>query len=155
MAQSKQLTRLEPWHHDLIDWWIANPRGSGCEAAARFDVSEVWISIVKHSAIFQAEFKRRRERLSRTIEDDVRCGATALVEVSLDTMQERLDRDRDTIPLNQLVQMIKMAAKLLGLGGRNSMLPERAPSVEITIDPEALVEARERHLARMQDAEER
>jgi hypothetical protein len=68
-------------------------------------------------------------------------------------MQERLDRDRDTIPLNQLVQMIKMAAKLLGLGGRNSMLPEPAPPVEFTIDPEALTEARERHLARIQDAE--
>jgi len=26
MAKSKQLTRLEPWHHDLIDWWIANRR---------------------------------------------------------------------------------------------------------------------------------
>jgi hypothetical protein len=70
-------------------------------------------------------------------------------------MQERLERNRDTIPLNQLVQMIKMAAKLLGLGGRNSMLPECTRPVEITIDPEALVEARERHLARMQDAEER
>ncbi len=157
MAQSKQLTRLEPWHHDLIDWWIANPRVSGREAAQHFDASPVWISIVKHSAIFQAEFQRRRERLSRTIEDDVRCGATALVEVSLDTMQERLDRDRDTIPLNQLVQMIKMAAKLLGLGGRNSMLPEPAPPVEFTIDPEVLAEARERarQVARMREAEEK
>jgi len=65
MAQSKQLTRLEPWHHDLIDWWIANPRATGKEAAVQFGVSAVWISLVKHSPIFQAEFKRRRERLSR------------------------------------------------------------------------------------------
>ncbi len=25
MARSKQLTRLEPWHHDLIRWMLQNP----------------------------------------------------------------------------------------------------------------------------------
>ena len=60
MAQSKQLTRLDPWHHDLIDSMLANPEMTGREAAAQFGVSPVWISIIKNSEVFRVEFERRR-----------------------------------------------------------------------------------------------
>ncbi len=67
MAQSKQLTRLQPWHHQLIDWWIAHPRPSGREAAAHFGKSEAWISRVQNSPIFRAEFEKRCERISQVV----------------------------------------------------------------------------------------
>ena len=110
MAQSKQIKRLQAWHYDLIDLMIANPRLSGREAAAHFGVSPVWISIVKNSPIFQAEFNRRRERISQNVEDRIVGGATALTEMSLDIMAERIYRDRDTISLGQVAQVTKTAA---------------------------------------------
>lgn len=144
MAKSKQLTRLEPWHHDLIDWWIANSRASGRAAAAHFDVSPLWISIVKHSPIFQEESRRRRERLSRAVEDQLRERATALAEESLDVMQERLERDRETVPLRQVAQVTKTAAQLLGLVGRGAVLQPQGQVVQLSVDPVVLTEARER-----------
>ena len=147
MAQSKQLTRLEAWHCDLIDLMIANPRLSGRAAATHFGVSPVWISIIKNLPIFQAEFNRRRERISQDVEDRIVGGATALTEMSLDIMAERIDRDRDTISLGQVAQVTKTAAKILGLGGRNAPPPSSARPAEVKIvpvDPEVLAEARER-----------
>ncbi len=67
MARSKQLQRLEPWHHDLIDWMLQNSAASGRECAEQFGVSAVWISIVKNSEVFRAEFERRREMISQAV----------------------------------------------------------------------------------------
>ena len=78
MARSKQLQRLEPWHHDLIDWMFQNPAASGREAAAQFGVSAVWISIVKNSSVFCTEFERRREMISQAVATDIIGRATAL-----------------------------------------------------------------------------
>ena len=95
MAISKQLKRLEPWHHQLIDWLLANPRKSGCDAADHFDVSPVWISIVKNSPVFLAEFERRREMISRSVEVDIGLRATALANSALDEMTERIGHPAD------------------------------------------------------------
>ncbi len=46
MARSKQLKRLEPWHHYLIDWMLANPERSGREAAAQFKLKSDIATVV-------------------------------------------------------------------------------------------------------------
>ncbi len=93
MARSKQLTRLEPWHHDLIDWMLQNPAASGREAAAHFGVSPTWISIVKNSEVFRAELARRRETISRAVATDIVGRAGALAELSLDVLHERIEKE--------------------------------------------------------------
>ncbi len=146
MARSKQLTRLEPWHHDLIDSMLANPERSGREAAAHFGVSPVWISIVKNSEVFRAEFERRREMISQAVAADIVGRATALAELSLDTMTERFERDRDSMPMRELIDGAAMALKALGFGaGKRS--PSGASSVKVQVnmvDRELLERARER-----------
>ena len=139
MAQSKQLTRLHPWHHQLIDWWIANPRPSGREAAAHFGKSEAWISLVKNSPIFRAEFEKRRERISQTFEDRIVGKATAVAEISLEMMSERLERDYDTMPLGQVIKTVAFATKMLGYGPGKPLTPSTAP-VQVQINAEVLAE---------------
>ncbi len=116
MAHSKQLTRLEPWHHDLIGWMLQNPAASGRDAAAHFGVTPVWISIVKHSPVFRAEFDRRREMISQAITADIVGRATALAELSLDTLNERIERDRDSMPLGQVRDTAELMLRMLGYG---------------------------------------
>ena len=84
MARSKQLTRLELWHHDLIGWMLQNPAASGRDAAAHFGMTPVWISIVKHSPVFRAEFDRCREMISQAVTADIAEQASSLAELSLD-----------------------------------------------------------------------
>ena len=146
MARSKQLKRLEPWHHQLIDWMLAHPDASGRECAAHFGKSPVWISIVKHSEIFGAEFKRRREMVSKAVTADIAGQATALAEMSLDLMSERIERDRDHIPLRQVRDVAAMALKFLGYGGRRERSgPPAQVNVDLSaIDADVLAAAREK-----------
>ncbi len=116
MARSKQLTRLEPWHHDLVGWMLQNPAASGREVAAHFGVTPVWISIVKHSPVFRAEFDRRREMISQAITADFVGRATALAELSLDTLNERIERDRASMPLGQVRDTAELMLRMLGYG---------------------------------------
>ena len=158
MARSKQLKRLEPWHYDLIDLMIATPRLAGREAAAHFGVSPVWISIVKNSPIFRAEFERRRERMSVAVETDIAGWVTALANLSLGTMNERIKRDPRTIPTRDLIKSARIALDFLGYGRRNASPPDPSPvDVRVIVaDPELLERAREklRRFNRMQDEAE-
>lgn len=86
MARSKRFKRLEPWHHRLIDWLLANPEKPGRAAAEHFGVSPVWISIVKNSPVFRTEFDWRREIISRSVTADIAEQATALADLTLDVM---------------------------------------------------------------------
>ena len=138
---------------------IADPRLSGREAAARFGVSPVWISIVKNSPIFRAEFEKRRERICQTFEERIVGKATAVAELSLEIMSERIERDGDIMPLGQLIKSTSFAAKLLGYGPGKGLGPGAAPvQVQINaVGPEVLAEAREkmRQLDKARDAEEK
>ncbi len=116
MARSKQLQRLEPWHHDLIDSMLANPERSGREAAAHFGVSPVWISIVKNSEVFRVEFERRREALSQTVTADIADRVTMLAKLSLDVLKERIEQDRGSVSVREVRETAKLVLKMLGYG---------------------------------------
>ena len=118
MARSKQLTRLEPWHHDLIDWLLQNSGASGRQMAVHFGVSPTWISIVKHSEVFRAELERRREKISQAVATDIIGRAGALAELSLDVLYERIEKHGDTMSLRQLRDTTAMTLKALGYGVR-------------------------------------
>jgi hypothetical protein len=115
MAKSKQLTRLENWHHDLIDWMMANPRASGLEAARHFGVSPAWISIVKHSEIFKAEQVRRRQAIEASLDERVIVAA----EIALEALSDRMAEDGQTMRVRDLGRLAELALKAAGVpGGR-------------------------------------
>ena len=114
MARTKQIKRLEDWHHQLIDLLLAHPEKSGREVAKHFGVSAVWISIVKNSPIFRAEYERRREMISRAVAADISAQATALTNLSLGIMTERIVRGGDDVSSRELVDAAAMGLKVLG-----------------------------------------
>ena len=158
MSRSKQLTRLEPWHHDLIGWMLQNPAASGRDAAAHFGVTPIWISIVKHSPVFRAEFDRRREMISQAVAADIAEQASSLAELSLDVLAKRIERNRDTMPLGEVRDTAAMALKALGFGAGKAP-PPGASTVNVqvnVVDRELLERAREkmRQLSRARDEDE-
>ncbi len=84
---------------------------------------------------------RREIRVSQTVEDRIAGKATALAELSLDTMSERLERDGDTMPLGQVIKTVAFATKLLGYGPGKPLTPGAAP-VQVQINAEVLAEER-------------
>ncbi len=115
MASSKQLQRLLPWHGQLIDWLLTNPQKSGQEAAEKFGMSSVWISIVKNSPVFSAELERRREKISRSVEFDIAARAAPVANSALDLLSDRLQREgKEKMTLGELCETAEMALKMLG-----------------------------------------
>ena len=127
MARSKQLKRLEHWHHRLIDVLLAHPEKSGRQVAAHFGVSAVWISIVKNSPIFRAEFERRREMISRTVEADIATEATAVAKLSLAELRERIARGGDDVSWRELLDAATMGLKMLGYPERRTEVGSPGP----------------------------
>lgn len=84
---------------------------------------------------------RREIRVSQTVEDRIAGKATALAELSLDTMSERLERDGDTMPLGQVIKTVAFATKLLGYGPGKPLTPGATP-VQVQINAEVLAEER-------------
>lgn len=143
MAQSKQLKRLEPWHHDLADFLLVHPQASLAECAARFDKSEVFISIVKHSDVFRAVYEPRRESISDAVEAGVVARASNLALKAFEIMAERLERNRETMPLREVRDTAELALKTLGYLQRGAA--EAPVTVNIAqVDARVLAAARER-----------
>ena len=118
-----------------------SPAASGRDAAAHFDVTPVWISIVKHSPVFRAEFDRRRERISVAVEVDIVDRATALAELSLNVLSARIEQSGDTMPLRALIDTTAMALKALGFGPGKTPSPV---SVQVNVaDPKLMERALE------------
>jgi hypothetical protein len=114
MAQSKQLKRLMPWHHRLIDWMLLNPQASNGDIAQQFGKSPVWISLILNSPVFRAELDRRSDMLSHSIAERLCQGATALANHSLEELSERLDRDRNTMHVADVRETAALALQYLG-----------------------------------------
>ncbi len=143
MARSKQLQRLDPWNHDLIDWMLQNPTASGRGAAVQFGVSPIWISIIKHSDIFERELERRREALSQAVTFGIADRVTALAKLTLDVLEERIGRNPESISLRELRETAKLVLKMLGYGApRHNDGP--AVNINIGVDARTLAEARQR-----------
>ena len=114
MAASKQLQRLKPWHYRLIDWMLANPTVPQHKCAKHFNVSPVWMSLIVNSPIFITEFQRRSERLSHAVATDVAGAATKLANLALDTAMEKLEHERDTMPIGEIWDCVAMSMHYLG-----------------------------------------
>jgi hypothetical protein len=141
MARSKQLKRLEPWHHRLIDEMLACPGRSGREYAALFGVSPVWISIVKNSSVFQTELERRREKLSKSVADEIVERAALVAELSLDVLKERIEQNGDDVTMKELTNTVAMTLKMLGYPRTKA---RGDTSVTVSVDADDLVAARAR-----------
>ena len=156
MARTKQLKRLEHWHHQLIDLLLTHPEKSGREVAAHFGVSAVWISIVKNSPVFRAEFERRREMISRSVEAGIAERATALANLTLDVMTDRIEREGGDMPLSELCNAAEMGLKMLGFGAPRGRGVSPSPATVNVghVDANLLEAAREKMRKRSRMLEE-
>lgn len=151
MSNTQLKNGLRAWHEELLEYTIANPRASLQEAALFFNVTISWLSIVKNSDAFKEMWaKRRPEHFSR-ISAGVSERITALAEVSLDALTNRVEKDvrEGTATIGSLRESADLALKAMGFGnkGVNSPLVIGQTNVQNTtnvfVDKDTLARARE------------
>ena len=110
--------KMNDWYKALSDFMIAQPQARAYEVAEFFQVSEAWLSQVKNSDAFKQYHQARRDDHFSRISAGVGEKLTAVAETSLDEIQDRLETQRDALPINTLHDISKMALGALGFGGR-------------------------------------
>jgi len=153
MTATQLKNGIRAWHFELMEWTIANPRGSLQEASLFFNVSISWISIVKNSDAYKELWaKHRPEHFSR-VSAGVSERITALAEVSLDALTNRIEKDvRDnTATVGQLRESADLALRAMGFGNKGINVPLSQVNVQNThsntmnvfVDKDTLARARE------------
>lgn len=117
MAQSKQISRAEPWHDKLMEWLILHPERSRRECAEEFEVSYCWLSMVINSDLFREKLALRQEKHAEFISRSVVDQAQALAEQSMDVLSDRLETGRAALPIGEIREIASLALRTLGLGG--------------------------------------
>lgn len=149
MSATQLKNGLRAWHEELLEYTLANPRASLQEAALFFNVTVSWLSIVKNSDAFKEMWaKRRPEHFSR-ISAGVSERITALAEVSLDALTNRIEKDvrEGNATVATLRESADLALKAMGFGNKGNTSPLVQTNVQNTtnvfVDRDTLARARE------------
>lgn len=131
MAESLQLHKVsKPWHEALAEYFILYPERTMTQAAADFNVSLPWLSLVKNSDAFQDYYQaRRREHfndVSRALaESKIEDKLRSVADMSLDAIADRVAEHVQKVPtrelsLEALQTSAQLALKALGFGAKAS-----------------------------------
>ncbi len=144
MAQSVQIKSVRPWHEQIVDWMLQNPHLTQGQCALYFDKTEAWLSSVINSDLFR-EYKSRRftqhhENVSHSVIEHV----SGLAGLSLEVLRERIQDERDDIPLGIVLDSATLMLKSMGYGPKPTAA---APAATIHLNvngasAEVLAEAR-------------
>lgn len=148
IMSATQIKQVRAWHEELIEWTLANPRGSLQEAALFFGATVSWISIVKNSDAFKELYAKRRQEHFDRVSIGVGERITALAEVTIDALTVKMEKNiqADTATIDQLKEVGDMALKALGFGAKgNTNVQIHAPSTtqNVFVDKATLERARE------------
>lgn len=148
MSATQLKMGVRAWHHELVEFMIANPRANLQETALYFDASVSWISIVKNSDAFKELWNKRRNEHFSTVSAGISERVTALAEVTVDALTTRMEKEikADTATIDQLKEVGDMALKALGFGAKHSpgiQLNQQNNNTTIFVDKSTLERARE------------
>lgn len=136
------IKRTNWWHEQIVDWELMNPSAKLYDCAQHFGKTEAWLSTVRNSDAYR-EFRARRiaehqNMVSETVIEKVE----GLAALTLDTLHDRIEREKDDISLGFVRETAETALKALGYGARGTAAP--APVVQINVvSAESLSRARE------------
>ena len=135
-----------PRHEAIVDWEILNPGRTQRECAKELGMTEVHISVIRHSDAFIAYRHNRLAAHHGNVSDTVVGKTEGLAKLSLDILSERFEAERAKVPLGGVKDTCEMALKALGFGGASNA-PKSAGNVVNLIlgaSSEQLASAREK-----------
>lgn len=116
----KSTRKMRWWYEALADYMLAHPSATQNEIAAYFGRAVSTISTVINTDAFKAYLRVRRADYQGTLHEAVNTKLLNVAERSLDAILDKLDKKRDTIPLDVLNRTTENALKALGFGAANS-----------------------------------
>ena len=137
-----RVQKVNWWHEQIVLWELQNPDGKLGECAAHFGVTQNWLSVVRYSDAFQAYRGRVMAAHRGAVSESVIEKAERVTKLSLDVLSERIEKDRDAVPLEMVRKTAETGLKALGYGGASES--KTAVQVNIGVGREDLENARQK-----------
>lgn len=126
--------RMRWWYESLADLMIANPKMTQNDLAAHFGRTATTISIIVNSDAFKAYMRQRRDEMSQMLDHSIRSKLMTLTDNTLDVMIDKIDKKKDTIPLQELNRTVENAFKALGYtSDRPQVVVNNNPTSQTTV----------------------
>ncbi len=136
------IKRTNWWHEQLVDWELMNPSANMGDCARHFGKTEGWLSTVRNSDAFREFRARRIAEHQGMVSESVIDKVEGLAALTLDTLHDRIEGDRDNIGLGFVRETAELALKALGYCGKGAAAPV-APIVQVNVvSAESLERAR-------------
>ncbi len=134
---------------------VNHPELSLRECAHYFNVTQPWLSTIINSDGWKDYYARvvqdHTARSSQNIVDKTE----VLADLAVDVLTERLERERDSLPLRMVKETAEMSLKALGYGGRPISVQINDPeNVRIGLVDSVVLENARRKMKLVQDVEE-
>jgi len=139
-----QVKKVSFWHESIVDWELQNPEKSMGDCALYFNVTETWLSTIRNSDIFKEYSALRRGEHNENISMSIIDRAEAVAGVSLEVLEERIQKERDTIGLGIVNDTAAMALKALGFGQKQDTRSNTQVNIVLGADPALLARARDK-----------
>lgn len=125
-------------HEQIINWLIANPHRPLRDCALAFNYTQSWLSQIVHSDMFQEAYRRRADELGVEVVHTLKDRLTAYAALALERNIEQLEKPGCSE--NFLGSAMANTLKALGY----STQQQEHKHLHVHVDPQTLVEARER-----------
>lgn len=154
----KTTRRMRWWYESLADFMLAHPTATQNDIAKHFGRAVSTISTVVNTDAFKAYLRVRRAEYHATLNEAVKSRLLNVAEKSLDAILDKLEKKRDTIPLDQLNRTTEQTLRALGYGqpsGPSVVVNTGAPqptTIAVSVSLDDLTAAREALRASQQQA---
>lgn len=115
-----QIEKVGSWHKLIFDWEIEHPGASVEACAAHFNVTPGWMSTVRNSDCYLEYAARLRNNHHNNVSKNVLEQIEELAHVSLEVLEERINKERLSIGLSIVNDSAAMALKAMGFGAKDT-----------------------------------
>lgn len=138
---SVALKKLNHRHEAIVNWLISHPDRSLRDCAEFFGYTKEWVYRLVNSDLFQSVYRERAEAAGVVAVHAVKERLIGLTGLAIDAAEERFLTGSASERFTS--DTLKTTLAALGYGGQ-SQSQAQAQSVNIVIDPQLVIEARER-----------
>lgn len=117
-------SRFQWWYASVSDWMLANPGRHLYEAVKEnggpINCTYSWLQVLINCDLFRDYHERRRREFQARHDEMISAKNLQLLHTANELILERLEKKRDTVPLENLMEIRKSALEGLGYGGKPS-----------------------------------
>lgn len=117
------------WYDNIIDLLLVEPDLNQKQIAQRLSRSPVSIGLIMNSDLFRARYEQRRGDKSKALAEKINGKLTDVAILALELTHDKMQLQRTTVPLPDLVDVADKALTRLGYGAKSA--PSAAVNVQI------------------------